>query len=786
MGLELIPQELQALPQWIIWRAELTPQGRPTKVPYSPVTGSLAAVDQPGQWSPWMQANMALAASGFSGLGFVLTERDPYVFIDLDNASEKFQGEKLASVIAFQNEVYRRFGMSYSEYSPSGTGLHIIVKGAVPSGKRRDAVEVYSSLRYMTVTGNVQGDPRPIIEANPADLQWLWQSLGGGEQQEQHTFAGTTEDMEPDEAIVKRGFNAVNGDKFAALWRGEWNGAYTSQSEADFALIDMLAYYTSSVFQIARLFRMSGLGQREKAKRDDYVMGMIKRAFDRHPPPLDVAAIRANLERQFGEAGPQPAPVYDPQSVVPAPVGKSPYGRAMPGLLHQIAYFIYEASPRPVTEIALAAAIGLMAGICGRSYNVSGTGLNQYIMLLAGTGRGKEAIDSGIGRLMQRVTSIGPGGGGCPAAQEFIGPDDIASGQALVKFLAKTSRSFVTVQGEFDLTLKNFTSKHANAALMKLKQVLLKSYSKSGRGQVLKSTIYSEAEKNTAPTEAPAITLIGEGTPERLFALLDESLIQDGLLPRFTIIHYDGIRVKRHKAHRDVEPSYELVRALAALCGQSLMLNQSNQVVDVGYTADAEALLDDYDLQIDKIINSTKNDVLEQIWNRAHLKALKLAALLAIGVNPTQPIIDRDQARYAIDVVNYDTRRLVAKFEAGDVGESESKQVADLRRIIRKYFQNGPAMAQRAGSTPAMHQAGVVPLRMLSQRTANMASFRGDRIGATNALKRTVQTLLDAGVLQQVGAMDARNYAPQGAKLYTVADQHWLDKQVGEDEESGP
>lgn len=734
---------------------------------------------------------MALAQSGFTGLGFVLTERDPYVFIDLDDASTKFQGDKLASVIAFQNEVFRRFGASYSEYSPSGKGLHIIVKGAVPSGKRRDAVEVYSSLRYMTMTGNAyQGQPRPILEANTADLQWLWESLGGAEANATPQFEGTTDEIEPDDVIIKRGYNADNGVKFAALWEGRWQEIYPSQSEADFALIDMLAYYTTSVFQIARLFRSSALGQRDKAARDPYVMGMIKRAFDRHPPPLDVAAIRANLERQFGEAGPQReyAPDLKPgdNHYIPPPVGKSPYGRAMPGLLHQIAYFIYEASPRPVTEIALAAAIGLMAGICGRSYNVSGTGLNQYIMLLAGTGRGKEAIDSGIGRLMQRVTSIGPGGGGCPAAQEFIGPDDIASGQALVKFLAKTSKSFVTVQGEFDLTLKQFTSKHANAALMKLKQVLLKSYSKSGRGQVLKSTIYSEADKNTAPTEAPAITLIGEGTPERLFALLDESLIQDGLLPRFTIIHYDGIRVKRHKSHRDVEPSYELVRALASLCGQSLMLNQSNNVVDVGYTLEAEALLDAYDLQIDKIINSTRNDVLEQIWNRAHLKALKLAALLAIGVNPTQPIIDKDQAQYAIDVVNYDTRRLVAKFEAGDVGESESKQVADIRRIIRKYFQNGVSQAQRAGSTEAMYRAGIIPLRTLSQRTSNMASYRGDRIGATNALKRTLQTLLDAGVLQQVGPMDARQYAPQGAKLYTVADPHWLDKLPGEDEESGP
>ena len=59
-----------------------------------------------------------------------------------------------------------------------------------------------------------------------------------------------------------------------------------------------------------------------------------------------------------------------------------------PGLVGEIAQFIYAQAPRPVPEISLAGALGMIAGIVGRAYNISGTGLNQYTLLLAPTGTG--------------------------------------------------------------------------------------------------------------------------------------------------------------------------------------------------------------------------------------------------------------------------------------------------------------------------------------------------------------------------------------------------------------
>ena len=73
------------------------------------------------------------------------------------------------------------------------------------------------------------------------------------------------------------------------------------------------------------------------------------------------------------------------------------------GLIKELARFIYAQSPRPVKPISTMTALALMAGICGRSYNISGTGLNNYFVLLAPTGICKEGISKGINKLINTI-----------------------------------------------------------------------------------------------------------------------------------------------------------------------------------------------------------------------------------------------------------------------------------------------------------------------------------------------------------------------------------------------
>src|SRR5690606_21901645 len=140
--------------------------------------------------------------------------------------------------------------------------------------------------------------------------------------------------------------------------------------------------------------------------------------------------------------------------------------------------------------LPISAAIALVAGIIGRSYNISGTGLNQYIILLAKTGAGKEGAATGIENLVSAVRPI------VPMVDRFIGPSAFASGQALIKVLDEQP-CFVSILGEFGLTLQQLCDPRANSAQVMLRKVLLDLYNKSGWNKVLRSSVYSDTSKNT-------------------------------------------------------------------------------------------------------------------------------------------------------------------------------------------------------------------------------------------------------------------------------------------------
>lgn len=269
MALENIPHELRTLPQWVRRDAN--------KRPLNPRTGALASPTNPNDWGTWPEA----AASSFGvGVGFVFTDNDPYTGIDLDVAEGEAPTEE-------QQAIYNEFD-SYAERSPSGHGLHIIVKGKVPAGRRQKGIEVYSSGRYFTMTGDTER-PGPIND-HSAKLQTLWARMGSKAPQAAQDAPDAAQTAS-DGAIVDQARNAANGAKFATLYAGNWQGEYPSQSEADQALINIIAFYTKNREQVTRIFRASALGQRDKAKRDDYVAKMLAKAFDRELQTIDFSPL---------------------------------------------------------------------------------------------------------------------------------------------------------------------------------------------------------------------------------------------------------------------------------------------------------------------------------------------------------------------------------------------------------------------------------------------------------------------------------------------------------------
>ena len=154
---------------------------------------------------------------------------------------------------------------TYWENSPSGKGIHILFTGTIPDGARKKGnIEMYSEGRYFTLTGNGWDTVR---EGTEQAAQVHKKYLAEVPKQAEFSMPPAQTSVPPeDEKLLEIAMNARNGDLFTALFTGDWQGRYKSESEATIALLNLLAFYTKDAGQIDRLFRQSGL-MREKWDR---------------------------------------------------------------------------------------------------------------------------------------------------------------------------------------------------------------------------------------------------------------------------------------------------------------------------------------------------------------------------------------------------------------------------------------------------------------------------------------------------------------------------------------
>ena len=149
--IENIPEQLTERPQWVCWRLEQR-DDKLTKVPYTPGTERRASTTDLMTWRTFSEALEAYEAGEppYDGIGFVFCSADPFVGIDLDDCRNPQTGE----VEPWAQNIIDTFGADgYVEASPSGTGVHIIVRGIQKEGARRGRVEMYGQDRYFSVTG---------------------------------------------------------------------------------------------------------------------------------------------------------------------------------------------------------------------------------------------------------------------------------------------------------------------------------------------------------------------------------------------------------------------------------------------------------------------------------------------------------------------------------------------------------------------------------------------------------------------------------------------------------
>ncbi|WP_137601180.1 phage/plasmid primase, P4 family [Paucilactobacillus nenjiangensis] len=262
-----VPEELQKLSIWGLFKTEVKPTktdpNHLTKMPISPVDASGLPSNDSSKWFDFETALNALNEMKFNSKGLAMLIQPPYMFIDLDHKENEMNNG--TGMVA---EFLTAANHSYAETSVSGTGLHIIARGEKHTTRSKNSkfgLEMYTDARFVALTGDSFNGVSTINEVNQDYLDKLTAKYFPEKTPVSNVSTVSIGSELPDDAeLLDKAFNAKNGNDFKELYQGNWEKNYSSQSEADQALANYLAFWTNKDYsQMDRLFRQSNL-MREK------------------------------------------------------------------------------------------------------------------------------------------------------------------------------------------------------------------------------------------------------------------------------------------------------------------------------------------------------------------------------------------------------------------------------------------------------------------------------------------------------------------------------------------
>jgi hypothetical protein len=781
-----LPEMLRTRLQWALAGA--------SKAPLSiDATGRLfhTAVNRPGEWLSFDRAvDFALSNEGHItehankqgrkiqqvglNIGFILNESDPFACIDLDvkdtetNPNEPQLWTTPEQYERFQS-IYKLLG-SYTEYSRSGKGLHIWVQGKIGPGFRRDGIEVYSQDRFIICTGNILLD-HPIM-----DRQTILDNMVSQMRPIPKEFY--LEELEPEEDdwyILDKAIRAANGEKFCRLWDGDWQSMnFPSHSEADLALMSILTFYSKSNSQCRRIFRSLPLGQREKAQKNDVYINralIYIRERQQRERNVDLSAIvrAAELAQKLAQETVPEQIAIAPVPVAATVITTTPKGKERgipwpPGFAGYIAKFIYQAAPRPVKEVAIVAALGLLAGICGKAWHISNSGLNLYIILIARSAIGKEAMHSGISLITKACSKE------FPLFHKFVDFTEYVSGPALIK-ACLTNPCFVNISGEWGRKLLSIASEDRHGGPMQtLRTQMTNLYHKSGPAAIVGGLGYSATDNNVASVAGVSYSMISETTPGTFYKALTDSMMEDGFLSRFLLVEFEGERPAENESRLDY-PNAELVRYLTAIATQSDMMITKDVAQTVLLTEEAIELRKSFELVCDRNINKTQDDSKRQMWNRASLKSQRIAALLAVADNYMNPCVTKQHIEWAQYVLKHDIAIMSERLTSGDVGVNDDSRQRKLLSVMRDYLKNGAPNSYKVPE--GMQQAGIIIRNFLRIRATRLNAFVSHPAGINKAFNETIKDMEANGYIMELKRdklVDVYDYHGQAYRILEIPD----------------
>lgn len=754
-----VPEALARLPQWVYWQSEITPDGKPTKVPYQVDNWTrLAASTRPEEWATYADLEFNYVASNRTGAGFVFAPGGGVFGIDIDSL-EKVAPEDQDASMRLRALIHEHF-QTYCEVSPSGTGRHYIGYGALPEDIRsikdsKYGIEIYDKERFFTFTGEVIDNRTEL-----ADCQDALTDLA-------HTMRGATvaaeaavtheDDARTIDQIIAEVSGWTNGGEFVQLMRDPITTTLSrykqDHSAADLALCNFIATATKDQDKAVEIFRRSPLwrdggkgGYKPEQKYiDDY---LVKRCFGKvwgenvakekiraqlaEEGKAAADAIKAKAEkhesdptsfaRQFGIN----LPMLDTtRKDCPFPPGKA----------GDFVRSVYEACATPVPEFAISVSMAFLSGLCGRAYRFNGSGTNSFFMVGAKSGTGKTQSITALQRLLggldnsliaDRLYAVS--GKTVQGLHPYF--EKAPCGGWITDECGAQVKALVEPSGQNDHELKDAINSLFDAAI-------------PGKKWRPPASIRSQKEDKS-------ITCLSVGigwftTREKIYAALNDNEIADGFLSRFVPVFYNGAMGDDNFDIRDEFPP-EIKRTLNtlwAIISENDVhmpmdgVANSSKTVKVEARPEAAEALRYFGAEARNVTRRAQNehDELPEAFiamSRVGLTAQRLAAVCAVLDNPVQPVVTLEQVEWAIQLVGSRMLHVLELMATGEVGSGDRIEVPTIVRVMKRLIRQHGAR---------------VPMAALHDRLRLVLPFKEARIGPMNSVKQAVNNMIDEGRL---------------------------------------
>lgn len=707
-----MPWQLKKLRRWCFTGTEH--DGGMAKAPFAYVDGKFVPISVTSDHNKlvsYEELLPLLQQHPERGFGFVLTQGDGFTVADIDIGDDtpvEATEQWWKAVESYQ---------TYTEASRSGGGYHLWFGGEIDGSYKRGGLELYSKERFIICTGNVilgYG-----IRFDQGLIDQFNQYISNSRKVDNIADIDEPEKLN-DTDLLHEVYAYDHSGKFECLMTGDWDkyleimkqqGAHGvdvfDASRADSAFMTIVTYYTRNIEQCKRLWRMSALANLELRYPGNRKKQHEKRNHVGSDRLLHLAIKQAatenmkdeELRKAHAEEGAKLAKelhakrntnantgAAEPKYQMPPLQGKLNYP---PGWMGELARHFYSTGVKQIKEFAIAEALSLASGLFGRAYNISGTGLNNYFMVLAPSGTGKSQLTAApqeFMRLLEREQGV-------IDASKFVVTEAFTHRNAMMKVFQENT-SFLHALSEFGNHFRAMVN--PDGSTRTVRDLMVETYSKSGAYDVLGGVRYTDMEKTVNINHAVAYSFLGECVPETFYDCLNEEAFGDGFVSRFIFSEFSG-EVPYDNIDRGVRPSPALVDHMtqAVLCMSAALRDPNHvDVMPIALPPDiAEKFRALSRYCTDMVNQQNTSHAWNATWTRTNLKVMKVSALLAVMDNPTMPKVTEVHMNWAWDYVLRHNYLVWDAVQSGKVTmDGTTQRRAELIANVMRKFVEQPYM----------------------------------------------------------------------------------------------